>query len=90
MGLKIDLFPMASAAVVGLDFGTIWDDFGVHVATILEPKIDTEASWKNIQKMIEKKSRGCLQVFAAGEGGSALTEIQWSLRVKVILEGEGR
>ena len=36
--------PMASAAVVGFDFGAIWDDFGVHVATILEAKIDTEAS----------------------------------------------
>ena len=36
--------PMASAAVVGLDFGAIWNDFWVHVATILGPKVDTEAS----------------------------------------------
>ena len=40
---KSIFFPMASAAVVGFDFGAIWDDFGVHVATILEPEIDTEA-----------------------------------------------
>ena len=41
---KSIFFPMALAAVVGFDFGAIWNDFGVHVATILEPNIDTEAS----------------------------------------------
>ena len=72
---------------------SILERFGTILGSMLrrfwsQKSIQKRLEWTS-KKSLNKKSRGGLQVFAAGEGGSALTEIQWSLRVRVILEGEG-